>query len=534
MKQTVFLTGGTGNMGWAGFQEIYKKKDRFNIRLLARPSRKNKRLLAKYKDDPSVTVIWGDLTSYEDVLEATKGSDIVLHVGGMVSPAADYFPEQTLRVNVLATEHVVKAALAQPNKDEIKVVYIGSVAEYGCRMEDIRWGRTGDPMRASSFDMYSVSKCKAEKILIDSGLKNWVVLRQTGILYPELMSVVNPTVFHVPLRGMLEWVTIEDSGRLLGNIIEPSVPSEFWNRVYNVSSGEEYRMTNYEFEVKLLEFVNLPAPEKIFEPQWFATQNFHGMWYTDADILEEYLHFRENVPIDEYFKRLTSKLPWFYSLIFLVPSPPIKWFMKALAYEKGMGTQNWVKHNREKFLAYYGSEENYKSIQTWEDIVPEYMEKNLEKAFANGDVLVLDHGYDESKSIYELSLEEVQAAAKFRGGKFIGIAKVSDKQVCNGHKPVKNQTSSNQDGVVTGENVVAGENVVTEDYVVTGDSIVTENCVVTGEKGTIYEWECEHGHRFTASLEFVLLAGGWCTHCDLDKFETHITAVNKFSSQIMK
>lgn len=25
-KHTVFLTGATGNMGWAGFQELYKKK----------------------------------------------------------------------------------------------------------------------------------------------------------------------------------------------------------------------------------------------------------------------------------------------------------------------------------------------------------------------------------------------------------------------------------------------------------------------------------------------------------------------------
>ena len=95
-RKTVFLTGGTGNMGWAGFQELYKRKDRFNIRLLARDSRKNHKMLDKYAGDPAVTVIWGDLTRYEDVLEGVNGSDYVLHVGGMVSPAADYFPEKTL------------------------------------------------------------------------------------------------------------------------------------------------------------------------------------------------------------------------------------------------------------------------------------------------------------------------------------------------------------------------------------------------------------------------------------------------------
>ena len=126
-------------MGWAGFQELYKRKDRFNIRLLARDSKKNRRKLEKYMSDPAVTVIWGDLVRYEDVLEGVTGSDYVLHVGGMVSPAADYYPEKTLKVNVAAAEHVVKAVQAQPNKDDIKVVYIGSVAQYGDRNPPCHW-----------------------------------------------------------------------------------------------------------------------------------------------------------------------------------------------------------------------------------------------------------------------------------------------------------------------------------------------------------------------------------------------------------
>ena len=144
-KKTVFLTGGTGNMGWAGFQELYKRKDRFDIRLLARDSKKNRKMLGKYASDPAVSIIWGDLTRYEDVLSGVVGADYVLHVGGMVSPAADYYPEKTLKVNVTSAENVVKAVLAQPNKDEIKVVYIGSVAQYGDRNPPNHWGSAADP-----------------------------------------------------------------------------------------------------------------------------------------------------------------------------------------------------------------------------------------------------------------------------------------------------------------------------------------------------------------------------------------------------
>ena len=383
-KRTVFLTGGTGNMGWAGFQELYARKERFDIRLLARDSKKNHKMLDRYASDPAVTVIWGDLTRYEDVLAGVNGADIVLHVGGMVSPAADYFPEKTLKVNVSSAENVVKAVLAQPNADDIKVVYIGSVAQYGDRNPPRHWGDVNEPQTPAKYDMYALSKIRAEQIFAESGIKHWVSLRQSGILYPGILKVVNPTAFHVPVGGVLEWATVEDSGRLLAQVCEDWVPAEFWNQAYNISSGEQYRMTNYEFETRLLEGLGLPGPEKVFEPQWFALKNFHGMWYTDADKLENYLHFRANTPIDEYFATMKSKLPWFYSLAFLAPAWAVRLFMKPYAFEKGMGTQWWVENDLEKFEAYYGSREAYDAIRSWDDVRPAPLEKNLEEARKKG------------------------------------------------------------------------------------------------------------------------------------------------------
>lgn len=386
-KKTVFLTGATGNMGWAGFQELYKRKEKFDIRILARDSKKNRKKLRKYTSDPSVTIIWGDLTRYEDVLAGVNGSDYVLHVGGMVSPAADYFPEKTLKVNVSAAENVVKAILAQPNADDIKVVYIGSVAQYGDCNPPYHWGDVDAPQTPAKYDMYALSKIKAEQIFAGAGLKNWVSLRQSGILYPGILKVVNPTAFHVPVGGVLEWATIEDSGRLLAQVCEDWVPAEFWNQAYNISSGEQYRMTNYEFETRLLNGLGLPGPEKVFKPQWFALKNFHGMWYTDGDKLEDFLHFRANTPIDEYFATMKSKLPWFYSLAFLAPAWAVRFFMKPFAFEKGMGTQWWVENDPEKFEAYYGSREEYEAIKSWDDVRPAPLEKNLETARAKGEVL---------------------------------------------------------------------------------------------------------------------------------------------------
>lgn len=478
INKTVFLTGATGNMGWAGFQELYKRKNRFNITLLARPSKKNRKLLAPYAEDPSVRIVWGDLMNYGDVLEGVTGADYVLHVGGMVSPQADYCPEKTMEVNVRAAENVVRAILEQPDRDNIKAVYIGSVAQCGDRLSPVHWGRTGDPVYASEYDSYSVSKCIAEKVFADSGLKWWVSLRQSGILYPAIIRKIDPIMFHVPVRGVLEWATIEDSGRLLANVCEDSVPDEFWNRFYNIGSGEQYRLTNYEFESLILGALGQDV-EKVFEPQWFATRNFHGMWYLDSDVLENYLHFRENVPVADYFRRLVSSLPWYYTLARFVPSALVRKFMKPLTEVRDLGSQYWVKHDPDRVKAFYGSMEEYRGIASWDQIRPGHMEKNLETAVRTGEAVILNHGYDTSRRIYTLSAEEVEKAARFRGGHFIGPA----------------------------------------------DRL--------GQKGVLFEWECEHGHRFSASLEYVLLGGGWCNVCKPESVRSHVTSRNRFIWQVL-
>ena len=416
-KTTVFLTGATGTMGFAGMQEILNRPKQYNLRILARPSQKNKELLTPLSSQHSTLhIIWGDLTKYEDVLKGVTGADIVLHVGGMVSPQADYRPKATLRTNISAAQNIVKAVLAQPEDKQPKVVYIGSVAQMGDRREPLHWGRAGDPICISAYDHYGLTKAQAERIITDSGIKQWVSLRQSGILYPAILKNYDPIMFHVPIRGVLEWATVEDSGRLLERVCRPEVPEAFWKNYYNIGSGKEYRLSNYEFECLLLESIGCPRPEKIFNANWFTTRNFHGMWYIDGDKLENYLHFRANVPIKEYFKQLAKapSLPW--GIKFAAKTRIAKLFphcvkaaMWFMANSKEHGTQWWIKNNIEpRIHAYYGSLEAYKAIPDW---------KHMDLSHNSEEVVLLDHGYDENKPREEFTIRDMQYAAAFRGGK---------------------------------------------------------------------------------------------------------------------
>ena len=187
-------------MGWAGLKELLAHKENYVIRVLARPSKKNKVLLAPIQSD--LEIVWGDLRNYDDVLRGVTGADIVLHVGGMVSPKADYQPTLTRKINMTAAQNVTKAVLAQ-GENQPKVVYVGSVAQMGDRREPLHWCRTGDPICVSAYDHYGITKAAGERLITDSGIKRWVSLRQSGILYPAILKNYDPIMYHVPVRGVL-------------------------------------------------------------------------------------------------------------------------------------------------------------------------------------------------------------------------------------------------------------------------------------------------------------------------------------------
>jgi len=183
--------------------------------------------------------------------------------------------------------------------------------------------------------------------------------------------------------------------------------------MFNISSGKDYRLSNYEFENYILKGSGLPDTNKIFEPNWFVTKNFHGHFFLDSDKLEDFLHFREGIPVKRYFEKLSSKVPFKVKLGRYAGARIIKYFMRKLARTKGDGTLDWIENNNKpKITAYFGSMEEYKQIPTnWNDF--KIIDLNVENP------KLLDHGYDTNKPESELDIEDAKAAAIFRGGELL-------------------------------------------------------------------------------------------------------------------
>ena len=405
-------------MGKAVLEELSHYLDIINLRLLLKETTIPNSILPIIQNNKSsIEIIHGDLRNYDTILKCVTGAEYILHVGGMVSPYADPFPYETQEVNIEGMKNICKAVLAQDNKDYIKVVYIGSVAETGGRNFPYHFGRIGDPINISIYDHYALSKAISERTLIESEIKNWVVLRMTGIIHSGLFNNLKPIVMHVVINGGIEWCTQEDSGRVLRQLvlldIEGKLGSDFWNHIFNISSGKDYRLSNYEFEKYILNGCGLPEPNKIFSPNWFVTRNFHGHFFLDSDKLENFLHFREGIPVKEYFTNLSKKVPFSVKLGRLINSKIIKYYMKKIAMTKGDGTLDWIENNNEpKIKAFFGSMEKYRSIPlTWEEFnIIDLNEENPK---------LLNHGYDDKKPENEIDIEDVRNAAKFRGGKLL-------------------------------------------------------------------------------------------------------------------
>lgn len=360
-KRTILLTGASGSMGSEAFRELQRRSDRLDTRLLLRPSKVNKKHFAPYDGRDGVEIVWGDLTNSGDVRRAVAGVDVVLHPAAMISPAADRDPEMARRVNVGGTLNLIDAIKAQPGgAQNIPLVYVASVAQYGDRLPPIEWINVGDPLKPSVHDYYALTKMEAETAVIESGLRYWASLRQTYIAIPNTLSLLDPILFHQPLDQRIELITNRDAGYGLVQTID--APDEFWCRIYNMSGGPNCRVTFVDYMERVFTMLGLGSHRQIFERNWFALQNFHCGYYQDSGVLNDYLgHFRDS--LEDHLQQLDNAFPrWMRLAGSICPKPLIKAYMKRMA-----DPLHWIEQGNDAYVeAFFGSREAWEAIPGWD------------------------------------------------------------------------------------------------------------------------------------------------------------------------
>lgn len=473
---TVAITGASGNMGSETLRQLCESDRNYKIKILLLDTfgeRQFARRVKKlYKSD--VEVIFGDITDKEACKKLVEGADYVLHMAAIIPPKSDRDAHLTRKVNYGGTVNMVDAVKEMARKGkEAKFVYVSTVALYGHRNYLHPWGRVGDPLLPSVFDVYAASKLKAERYVLESGLQNWGIVRQTGILYDKLLlkNISDGLMFHTGWNVPLEWVTAEDSGRLMKNIVEFDLENKaekFWKRCFDIGGGKENRQTGFETFNDGFGLIGGSA-EKFMEPNWNMSRNFHGVWFADGNELNDIFDY-----VRQDIKGFWADLRKKHKIYRLAKVFPTK-FIKKLVFGRLLKDENspvfWIdKEENAKVKACFGSRQNIEACPSdWKDypllsknqitdVKAEY-EEMKEERIAKVKGYLLDHGYDETKPDSELGIEDMRKAAEFRGGKCL-----------------------------------------------------SEN-MVKGDLYTKLEWACCDGHRFFASPYTVLKAGHWCETC---------------------
>ncbi|MDE7256694.1 MAG: NAD-dependent epimerase/dehydratase family protein, partial [Clostridia bacterium] len=373
-----------------------------------------------------IEVVYGGLENENACRELVKDCDMVFNICAVIPPKSDSNPKSAIACNVTGVKNLL-AAIEEIKDNQPVLVHISSVAVYGNRCGAHKYGRVGEPLVSGPFELYSATKILGEYAVLQSNLKCWVVLRQTAMLHYHIFSdnVHDGLMFHTPVDAPLEWATVRDSGRLLLNLLktysDKTLPEKFWKKVYNIGGGKNCRTYGYGTYDEGFKIIG-GSFKHFFKPWYNATRNFHGMWYTDSDELENYFHFRGQSCTD--FWQEMKRRHKIYTMGRFVPRPLISALFFKRLLRDGNSPSTWVKKGDEaRAIAYFGGSDVFfkrKSL-TWNDVelpteipdpAPMTREENIEA-----------YGYDIDKDDKDITASDLVSVAEAHGGRCLSPEK---------------------------------------------------------------------------------------------------------------
>lgn len=114
-SKTLLITGGTGSFGNAVLNR-FLDTDIAEIRIFSRDEKKQDDMRKKY-NNPKLKFYIGDVRDYQSILNATRGVDFIYHAAALKQvPSCEFHPMEAVKTNVLGTENVLEAAIANSVK----------------------------------------------------------------------------------------------------------------------------------------------------------------------------------------------------------------------------------------------------------------------------------------------------------------------------------------------------------------------------------------------------------------------------------
>jgi nucleoside-diphosphate-sugar epimerase len=287
----ILLTGATGNIGSHTLPELVGRGHQ--VRCLTRLSTANRRTARQWS--AGVETQWGDVTDPDAVRQAAAGTDLVIHLAGVIPPTADEQPELARQVNVDGTANVVAACLAQPVPPAL--LFSSTFDVHGFTLHKNPPRRVDDPLEAT--DPYTTHKIENERLIRDSGLR-WSILRFSDVPILGLRDP-HPIMFEIGLRNRIECLHADDAGLAIANAL---ATPEAWGRVLFVGGGPSCQLTYREYLTRLLAAMGVePLPDEAFSDKVYATD------WIDTEESQRLLRYQRHT-FDDIAEAVAASLGW--------------------------------------------------------------------------------------------------------------------------------------------------------------------------------------------------------------------------------
>ncbi len=145
---SILITGGTGSFGRALISELLHHHNPQRVAVFSRDELKQYEMKQRYLDDDRIRFFLGDIRDRERLTMAMNGVDYVVHAAALKQvDTAEYNPMEFVKTNILGSENVIQAAIANDVK---KVVALST------------------DKASSPVNLYGATKLTADKLFISS------------------------------------------------------------------------------------------------------------------------------------------------------------------------------------------------------------------------------------------------------------------------------------------------------------------------------------------------------------------------------
>jgi len=224
--KTVLITGGTGSFGNAVLRRFLNTGIK-QIRVFSRDEKKQEDMRIELKSDKLKFFI-GDIRNYDSINFAMNGVDYIFHAAALKQvPSCEFYPMEAVRTNILGTENMLNAAIA--NEVEKVIVLSTDKSVYPINAMGISKAMMEKLMVAKSrtTDKSKTILCGTRygNVMVSRGSVIPLFIKQTKDGKPLTVTDPNMTRFLMTLDDAVDLVLFAFDNGSQGDIFVKKAPS---------------------------------------------------------------------------------------------------------------------------------------------------------------------------------------------------------------------------------------------------------------------------------------------------------------------